>query len=395
MKRKGIHILLCMLLVLMMIPAAAFAADGHKVDGDLDLTSGDHSGKTLDGDGYTWNESTHTLTMQDLTVTGEINLPNVDCQIDVKGVCSVLTISNSTGGRAVTITGETDASFSGQIMVSGNLTLTNLTMTDGTVQNSSGNPDFVLQLNDSNINLNHLFWGADGGINLEKSQLKVSPKLEEVAQFWVEKIAMDDMSRIESKIEMSNHGMCELAEQSVYDSYIVEPTNGHFAKVRPSETAADTYLTIVNKDGNIADHFILQAPEPPKEQCTITLQASPAEGGTVSGAGQYDMGSEATITAEANKGYHFVKWQDYEGNTVSKDAKYRFTVEQTADYTAVFEKGEAVTPSQPGGTDQNDSGSGAVKTGDSSHIGLLIALLAASAMGIAAIVIVKKRRSLT
>lgn len=388
MKRKGIHILLCMLLVVMMIPATAFATGGHTVEGNLDLTSGDHSGKTLDSDGYTWNESTHTLTMRDLTVTGEIKLPNADCQIDVKDVCSVQTISNSTVGSAVTITGETGASFSGQIMTSGDLTLTNLTMTDGTVQNSSGNPNFVLQLNDSNINLNHLFWGSEGGIRLEKSQLKVSPKLEEVSQFWVEKIAMDDMSRIESKIEMSNYGKCTPEGQGLDDSYIAVPENGSFKNT-------DGYLTIVDKDGNIADHFILQAPEPPKEQCTITLQASPAEGGTVSGAGQYDMGSEATITAEANKGYHFVKWQDYEGNTVSKDAKYRFTVEQTADYTAVFEKGEAVTPSQPGGTDQNDSGSGVVKTGDSSNIGLWIALLAASAVGLAAIVIVKKRRSLT
>lgn len=394
MKRKGIHILLCMLLVVMMIPATAFAAGDHTVTGDLNLTDGANVG-TLETDGYTWDESTHTLTIQDLTVTGEIKLPNADCQINVKGNCSANTLEDLNGGRAVTITGETGASFSGQIMVSGNLTLTDLTMTDGTVQSPSGGThDAVVQLNNSRIALQSLSWTPLGGIDLKGSQLIVDKGNFE-GSFNVEKVAMDEQSRIESNVRMSNYGHFTPQQQGLSDDYIAEPAGGRFDKAAPWEGAADTYLTIVNKDGNIADHFILQAPEPPKEQCTITLQASPAEGGTVSGAGQYDMGSEATIIAQANKGYHFVKWQDYEGNTVSKDAKYRFTVEQTADYTAVFEKGEAVTPSQPGGTDQNDSGSGAVKTGDSSHIGLLIALLAASAMGIAAIVIVKKRRSLT
>ena len=68
---------------------------------------------------------------------------------------------------------------------------------------------------------------------------------------------------------------------------------------------------------------------------TITATADPTEGGTVSGAGTYDDGTEITLTATANEGYTFVNWTKG-GETVSYDANYTFTVTEDASFVANF-----------------------------------------------------------
>ena len=68
---------------------------------------------------------------------------------------------------------------------------------------------------------------------------------------------------------------------------------------------------------------------------TITVNASPAAGGTVTGSGDYNEGSQATIEATANTGYGFTGWQ-LSGSVVSTDNPYSFTVTEDATYTAVF-----------------------------------------------------------
>ena len=42
----------------------------------------------------------------------------------------------------------------------------------------------------------------------------------------------------------------------------------------------------------------------------MKLSASPADGGTVSGAGEYSEGTEVTISASANPGYVFSSWSN-------------------------------------------------------------------------------------
>jgi len=66
-------------------------------------------------------------------------------------------------------------------------------------------------------------------------------------------------------------------------------------------------------------------------QYTITANASPAAGGTVSGAGTYYEGLTCTLTATANTGYAFQAWSD--GNTENPRS---FIVTGNATYTAVF-----------------------------------------------------------
>ena len=70
---------------------------------------------------------------------------------------------------------------------------------------------------------------------------------------------------------------------------------------------------------------------------TITATANPTNGGTVTGAGTYTSGSSATLTATANAGYNFVNWTR-NGQQVSTNANYTFTVTGNASFVANFEE---------------------------------------------------------
>ena len=68
---------------------------------------------------------------------------------------------------------------------------------------------------------------------------------------------------------------------------------------------------------------------------TIAVSASPAAGGSVSGGGSKEVGTNCTVTASANAGYGFAGW--YEGETlVSNQASYTFLVENDRTLEARF-----------------------------------------------------------
>ena len=69
----------------------------------------------------------------------------------------------------------------------------------------------------------------------------------------------------------------------------------------------------------------------------ITCWADPYEGGTVTGAGSYAIGSTCTLTATAaNAGYEFLYWADADGNFIDVENPYTFTVTEDAVFVAVF-----------------------------------------------------------
>ena len=72
-------------------------------------------------------------------------------------------------------------------------------------------------------------------------------------------------------------------------------------------------------------------PELPVEY-TVTATVNPTETGTVAGAGKYEEGKEATLTATPAEGYQFVNWTSGE-TVVSTENPYTFTV--TADVALV------------------------------------------------------------
>lgn len=74
------------------------------------------------------------------------------------------------------------------------------------------------------------------------------------------------------------------------------------------------------------------------KEYTVTLQNNQPQMGEVSGGSVYPQGSIATITAQANQGYRFVKWTTPAGFEVSKDASYSFEVTKNITLVAHFEK---------------------------------------------------------
>lgn len=239
MKKRFIMALVSILLVALLLPATALA-EGPT---DIDLTTGDHSGKTLAADGYTWVEATHTLTMENLKLAGSINLPKADCTVIVKGTCEVWTIAREAGAaQSLTIKGENGSSLRADIAVQGDLTLENVTMPHGSFDNSFVNGLTVLKLINSKVDLVTLSWMTDGGIELENSSLTVG--LGGDAHFWAEKIAMDAQSEIVSNAPLMNYAHFTAEDMAAIKGYIVVPANGRFEK-------AGEWLTIVNEQGEV------------------------------------------------------------------------------------------------------------------------------------------------
>jgi hypothetical protein len=92
------------------------------------------------------------------------------------------------------------------------------------------------------------------------------------------------------------------------------------------------YTFHVTEDCTLTANFAEVTPE----RYTITATASPAEGGTVSGAGEFDSGQRCRLVATAAQGYNFVKWTE-NGNQVSNESEYTFTVTGNRTLVAHFE----------------------------------------------------------
>ena len=76
-------------------------------------------------------------------------------------------------------------------------------------------------------------------------------------------------------------------------------------------------------------------PPGPGNSYTISASANPTAGGTVSGAGTYSRGATCTLIATPNTGYTFTNWTR-NGQQVSTNATYSFTVNGNASYVANF-----------------------------------------------------------
>lgn len=285
-----------LLAVLMMLPVLAFAEDSHQIP-ELNLVAGDHSGKTLEHDGYTWDAANAVLTLKDISIGGEIILPKRDCTINIQGSCyaGIIHRNDSGAAQSTTINGSDGAKLRAEINVSGALTLNQLTMTDGSIGNGSSGeyPDFVLTLQDSTINLRSLSWMADAGIDLHNSKLNVVMAMpDSMPQFWVEMIAMDEKSEIVSDTRLINYGHCDLADFGEVLNYVAEPAGGKFFK-QPGE--AVTIVTEEQGELRKADHFVLRAPTGGGEEI-------PGDGGTEAGPGSTTGGATDTGATDTGTG---------------------------------------------------------------------------------------------
>ena len=119
----------------------------------------------------------------------------------------------------------------------------------------------------------------------------------------------------------------------------------HFVgwKLKDAEDILSTdakYTFKVEKDVDLIGVFEKDAE--PVKQYRVTATASAEAMGTVSmdhEDGIYEDGKEATVTATAKEGYHFVGWKLKDAEDIlSTDAKYTFKVEKDVNLIGVFEK---------------------------------------------------------
>lgn len=288
MKKRFIMALVSILLVALLLPATAMAAEQT----DIDLTAGDHSGKTLAADGYTWDEATHTLTMENLKVTGTITLPKADCTVVVKGTCEVSSITREAGaGQSLTIKGENGSTLVADISVQGDVTLENVTIPHGRIDNSFVGGLTVLKLINSKVNFVTLSWMTDGGIDLVNSSLTVGVNGD--AYFWAEKIAMDENSKIVSDGPLRNYAHFTAEDMAAIKGYIVVPANGRFEK-------KDDMLTIVNEQGE-AVPFTLDGSPSPSVTVTVpeTKPVTPPQTGAAENGAALVLAAVGVIAAAA------------------------------------------------------------------------------------------------
>lgn len=101
-----------------------------------------------------------------------------------------------------------------------------------------------------------------------------------------------------------------------------------------------TLETYFSKPGvkNVSDYEILSTVTPEPVMFTVTATA---ENGTVEGAGDYEEGTEATLTATPAEGYEFVNWTSGE-TEVSTANPFTFTVTSDTTLVANFKEVEPV-----------------------------------------------------
>jgi len=112
-------------------------------------------------------------------------------------------------------------------------------------------------------------------------------------------------------------------------------------------------VTATGATGSPMDVTVTQAAGP--KQYTISVSASPAEGGNVTGGGTYKEGTSATVTATANQNWQFVNWTEG-GQQVSTSASYTFTVTGNRTLAANFSKVPVLTVSPANQNVAKDSG---------------------------------------
>jgi len=100
-------------------------------------------------------------------------------------------------------------------------------------------------------------------------------------------------------------------------------------------STANPYTFTVNSAAELTANFSLISYD-------ITATSNPTTGGIIDGTGTYEHFSSCTLTAMANMGYAFRFWS-VNGETVSTDNPYTFTVSEAVELTANFDAQETIT----------------------------------------------------
>ncbi len=211
-------------------------------------------------DGYHWDSATGVLQLKDIQIQGDIILPNQEITIQVEGFVQVkvsIYRADSAANQSVSIVGVGDnaqLTVETAIRLSGNLTVQDLNMTlFGPISNGNGGMTDVLKLENSRVTTRSLSWMPDGGIVVTNSELTVESG--GLNYLWTETLSMDEDSVIRSDVPLKNYGKNEQGLDGIV-AYL--PAGYSVAKKAEYEGATDKPMTIVDKEGNMAQSFVLQ-----------------------------------------------------------------------------------------------------------------------------------------
>jgi len=223
--------------------------------------------------------------------------------------------------RQVTIT--ENASFTAEFAIDTFTVALSTDATMGTVQ-GMGSYTYGATVDISAVpNYGYVFkqW-SDGNVDATRS-IVVSDNVQLEAQFENATFDVKIVSNDESK------GTVSVVGEMVYESEIqldaVAKEHYHFVKWSDGNVENPRNVTI-KEDFNLTAEFAI-------DTFTVSVSVNKSEMGTIQGAGDYTYGQEATLVAEANEHYTFVKWDD--GVT---DEERVVTITDNTTYKAIFEK---------------------------------------------------------
>ena len=133
-------------------------------------------------------------------------------------------------------------------------------------------------------------------------------------------------------------------------------------------TKLNPYTFTVDSNRTITGNFAI-------DSHYIGTSVSPSGGGSITGTGSYNYGSNCTLTFTPSLGYTFDHWES-NGTTLSTSNPYTFTVERDMTVAAV-----CTTNSYTVSTSVNPSNSGSVSGGGSYNYGSTCTLTATPANG--------------
>ena len=140
---------------------------------------------------------------------------------------------------------------------------------------------------------------------------------------------------------------------------IALPVNGHEDEFEDYDGTWSN--TIYDNNGKIAQKVIISP------LFSLTAKSVPSEGGTISGAGDYYSGQEATVGAVPNQGWRFANWTK-DGTEVSTDPEYTFQVSANQDLVANFIKTNEVNVSASPSEGGTVSGGGIYDSGSTATV---------------------------
>ena len=97
-----------------------------------------------------------------------------------------------------------------------------------------------------------------------------------------------------------------------------------------------SYTFIVTSNRNLVANFSYNGGGEQPKYFTINVSANPFEGGSVWGGGRFMEGQSCTVEAIADNVYTFINWTEENGNLVSTNVCYTFTVECNRNLVANF-----------------------------------------------------------